>query len=101
MTHADTFCNSRQCRPGGLNGRPEKLPDVCYSWWILAGLVILRRCHWIDGNALAAWILMCQDDTIDGDLILPKEQLVSATSYEKDSSSTFMPRINSALMCEE
>jgi geranylgeranyl transferase type-2 subunit beta len=22
----------RQVKEGGLNGRPEKLPDVCYSW---------------------------------------------------------------------
>jgi len=22
----------RQLPSGGLNGRPEKLPDVCYSW---------------------------------------------------------------------
>lgn len=22
----------RQTSVGGLNGRPEKLPDVCYSW---------------------------------------------------------------------
>ncbi|XP_021296574.1 geranylgeranyl transferase type-2 subunit beta 1 isoform X2 [Herrania umbratica] len=25
----------RQVKSGGLNGRPEKLPDVCYSWFIL------------------------------------------------------------------
>ncbi|KAM7484840.1 hypothetical protein LguiA_000849 [Lonicera macranthoides] len=25
----------RQVKSGGLNGRPEKLPDVCYSWWVL------------------------------------------------------------------
>ena len=29
--------------PPGLNGRPEKLPDVCYSWWVLASLAILNR----------------------------------------------------------
>ena len=26
----------RQVKVGGLNGRPEKLPDVCYSWWVLS-----------------------------------------------------------------
>ena len=26
----------RQCDGGGLNGRPEKQSDVCYSWWILS-----------------------------------------------------------------
>jgi len=29
-------------------GRPEKLPDVCYSWWVLASLKIIGRLHWID-----------------------------------------------------
>ena len=38
----------RQTVGGGLNGRPEKLPDVCYSWWILSALAIMRRLHWID-----------------------------------------------------
>ena len=47
-TLAHISCSSRQTRPGGLNGRPEKLPDVCYSWWILSGLVILRREAWLD-----------------------------------------------------
>ena len=33
----------RQCDSGGLNGRPEKQADVCYSWWILSTLSILGR----------------------------------------------------------
>ena len=28
----------RQLHCGGLNGRPVKLKDVCYSWWVLASL---------------------------------------------------------------
>lgn len=28
-------------RCGGFNGRPEKAPDVCYSWWILSSLTII------------------------------------------------------------
>lgn len=38
----------RQVPVGGLNGRPEKLPDVCYSWWILSAMAILKRLHWIN-----------------------------------------------------
>ena len=30
-----------------FTGRPEKLPDVCYSWWVLASLKIIGRIHWI------------------------------------------------------
>lgn len=33
----------RQCDSGGLNGRPEKQADVCYSWWILSSLSIMGR----------------------------------------------------------
>lgn len=53
----------RQCDSGGLNGRPEKQSDVCYSWWILSALDILGRKHWIDGAALSRFILDAQDDT--------------------------------------
>jgi prenyltransferase beta subunit len=37
------WLSERQCDSGGLNGRPEKQPDVCYSWWILSTLSILGR----------------------------------------------------------
>lgn len=50
----------RQLPCGGLNGRPEKKEDVCYSWWVLSALSILDRLSWIDGNALARFILSCQ-----------------------------------------
>ena len=28
----------RQTPGGGLNGRPQKEADVCYSWWVLSSL---------------------------------------------------------------
>ena len=37
------FLSERQCDSGGLNGRPEKQADVCYSWWILSCLRIIGR----------------------------------------------------------
>ena len=52
----------RQVKAGGLNGRPEKLPDVCYSWWVLSSLCIMGKMHWIDQKALARFILGCQDE---------------------------------------
>mmetsp|Transcript_66989 Transcript_66989/g.135051 ORF Transcript_66989/g.135051 Transcript_66989/m.135051 type:complete len:332 (-) Transcript_66989:401-1396(-) len=51
----------RQCDSGGLNGRPEKQADVCYSWWILSALSILGKVEWIDQKKLAGFILECQD----------------------------------------
>jgi prenyltransferase beta subunit len=56
----------RQTPSGGLNGRPEKLQDVCYSWWCLSCLAILGRLHWIDQAALARFILWCQDEEDGG-----------------------------------
>ncbi|KAI7990371.1 Geranylgeranyl transferase type-2 subunit beta 1 [Camellia lanceoleosa] len=44
-----------------LNGRPEKLHDVCYSWWILSSLIIIDRVHWIDKEKLVEYILDCHD----------------------------------------
>ena len=55
----------RQLPGGGLNGRPEKLEDVCYSWWIMSALVSLEASHLIDAEALKEFILRCQDG-VDG-----------------------------------
>ena len=57
----------RQVLPcGGLNGRPEKLPDVCYSWWVLSALAVLGRLAWIDQDKLADYIVACQDTELGG-----------------------------------
>ncbi|KAK9459141.1 terpenoid cyclases/protein prenyltransferase alpha-alpha toroid [Lipomyces oligophaga] len=56
----------RQVPSGGLNGRPEKLPDVCYSWWVLSALAILGRLDWIDKDRLREFILEAQDDEAGG-----------------------------------
>ncbi|XP_052732600.1 geranylgeranyl transferase type-2 subunit beta 1 isoform X3 [Vigna angularis] len=50
----------RQVKSGGLNGRPEKLPDVCYSWWVLSSLTMIDRVHWISKEKLIRFILDCQ-----------------------------------------
>mmetsp|Transcript_16110 Transcript_16110/g.54018 ORF Transcript_16110/g.54018 Transcript_16110/m.54018 type:complete len:335 (+) Transcript_16110:202-1206(+) len=66
---ADDLCwwlCERQTAGGGLNGRPEKLPDVCYSWWNLSALVILGRIDWIDREKLRQFILNAQDETEGG-----------------------------------
>merc|ERR1712151_1347477 len=52
----------RQTPRGGFNGRPEKAPDVCYSWWILSALASIDRAHWIDGQRLADFIFAAQDE---------------------------------------
>mmetsp|Transcript_1583 Transcript_1583/g.4134 ORF Transcript_1583/g.4134 Transcript_1583/m.4134 type:complete len:392 (+) Transcript_1583:656-1831(+) len=51
----------RQCDSGGLNGRPEKQADVCYSWWILSVLSIMDRLDWISEDKLASFITKAQD----------------------------------------
>ncbi|KAL3776259.1 hypothetical protein ACHAW5_003852 [Stephanodiscus triporus] len=56
----------RQCDSGGLNGRPEKQADVCYSWWILSALSIVGRVSWINTSRLGQFILNCQDDEDGG-----------------------------------
>ena len=54
------WLSERQLPNGGLNGRPEKLEDVCYSWWVLTSLAMIDRIHWIDGKRLTQFILQCQ-----------------------------------------
>ena len=55
------WLSERQTPAGGLNGRPEKLPDVCYSWWCVSSLAVLGRATWIDRAALARFVLAAQD----------------------------------------
>jgi geranylgeranyl transferase type-2 subunit beta len=56
----------RQLPCGGLNGRPEKKEDVCYSWWVLSALSILGKTSWIDRKKLGDFIVNCQDDKAGG-----------------------------------
>lgn len=39
---------------------------MCYSWWVLSSLSILRHADWIDGVALGSFILECQDPVKGG-----------------------------------
>ncbi|KAF1742779.1 hypothetical protein MXB_542, partial [Myxobolus squamalis] len=56
----------RQCLSGGFNGRPEKLPDSCYSWWILSSLYIIKKQDWFDQNKLLKYLMACQDAETGG-----------------------------------
>ncbi|KAL8790731.1 MAG: hypothetical protein Q9195_006209 [Heterodermia aff. obscurata] len=60
------WLSERQLDNGGLNGRPEKLEDVCYSWWVGSSLAMIDRLHWIDGKKLGNYILQCQDVELGG-----------------------------------
>ncbi|KAM3543535.1 hypothetical protein ARSEF1564_003587 [Beauveria bassiana] len=55
------WLSERQLPGGGLNGRPEKSEDVCYSWWVLSSLAMIDRTHWIDREGLINFILSTQD----------------------------------------
>lgn len=55
------WLSERQLPGGGLNGRPEKTEDVCYSWWVLASLEMIGKTHWIEPQGLIRFILGCQD----------------------------------------
>ena len=54
------WLSERQLNNGGLNGRPEKKEDVCYSWWVMSSMAMLDKLHWIDGDKLTHFILQCQ-----------------------------------------
>ena len=64
----------RQNPDGGLNGRPCKLSDCCYSWWCLASLKTLNyskhfdtECiNLLDLQKLKAFIIGCQDNVNGG-----------------------------------
>lgn len=54
------WLSERQIESGGFNGRPEKLADACYTWWVGSSLAMIDRLHWIDGKKLSAFVLQCQ-----------------------------------------
>lgn len=64
----------RQCDSGGLNGRPEKQADVCYSWWDLSCMLMLGRESWISRSDLTRFILQCQDGDAGGIADRPDDQ---------------------------
>ena len=51
---------------GGFYSRPEKLPDVCYTWWVGASISIIDRKDWIDADKLEEFVLSAQDDEYGG-----------------------------------
>jgi len=54
------WCVSRQIE--GMQGRPNKLEDTCYSYWIGATLKILDCENYLDRDALRCFVLDCQSD---------------------------------------
>lgn len=56
------WLSRRQTVMGGFNGRPEKLPDVCYSWWVLSSLCILKKQNEVNLKNLQSYVYQCQDD---------------------------------------
>jgi len=53
----------------GINGRPGKEPDVCYSWWVVASLSMLGVSvpeGLLCPSALVTSILDCQDSQFGG-----------------------------------
>ncbi|KAH9841140.1 rab geranylgeranyltransferase [Rhodofomes roseus] len=64
----------RQLPNGGLNGRPEKLEDVCYSFWVLSSMSILKKIRWVDADKLIGFILSAQETEHGGIADRPGDQ---------------------------
>lgn len=79
------WLSERQLPNGGLNGRPEKLEDVCYSWWNLAGLAIIGKLHWINRDKLISFILSAQVSPN-----LPAKALVFSRSPHSEPPERFV-----------
>ena len=44
----------------GMQGRPNKPEDTCYSYWIGGTLHLLNEAQLLDGRALREYVLNCQ-----------------------------------------
>lgn len=65
------WLHRRQKSSGGFNGRPEKLEDVCYSWWVLGSLDTLKFYFEDSGGVLdktnaVGFVKSCQDSITGG-----------------------------------
>ncbi len=54
------WCVHRQA--GGMQGRPNKAEDTCYSYWIGGTLHLLGQAHLLDQIALRQYVMSCQFD---------------------------------------
>ena len=54
------WCVHRQA--GGMQGRPNKAEDTCYSYWIGGTLHLLGQNHLLDQLALRQYVMSCQSD---------------------------------------
>ena len=52
------WCVSRQV--GGMQGRPNKAEDTCYSYWIGGTLRLLGQEELLDADKLCQYVMMCQ-----------------------------------------
>lgn len=64
--HTGEWLASRQTHQGGFNGRPQKLQDVCYSWWVLSSMFMNKTEDFFDKELLIKFILECQDEELGG-----------------------------------
>merc|ERR1712094_116504 len=55
----------------GFQGRPDKPPDSCYSWWVGAALTILDAYDHCDADMAARFVLTCQSSQLGGFSKLP------------------------------
>ncbi|KAA6369317.1 MAG: putative geranylgeranyltransferase beta subunit, partial [Streblomastix strix] len=68
------FLLNRQIK--GLNGRPNKLEDVCYSWWAGASIALLEGTSFIQSELLFTFIAS-SEDVFTGGIKKAPEQRVS------------------------
>ncbi|XP_027158789.1 geranylgeranyl transferase type-1 subunit beta-like [Coffea eugenioides] len=54
------WCLQRQAEDGGFQGRPNKLTDTCYAFWVGGVLKILGAEKFIDEGGLRGFLLTCQ-----------------------------------------
>eukprot|EP00041_Stephanoeca_diplocostata_P037573 m.1425605 g.1425605 ORF g.1425605 m.1425605 type:complete len:373 (+) comp25064_c0_seq34:223-1341(+) len=51
------WLSERQNADGGMNGRPGKKSDTCYSWWVGASCCILEKEQLLNWGTLASFII--------------------------------------------
>lgn len=92
-SHPDHGCSSHVLVFLTPLPRTLQLPDVCYSWWVLASLKIIGRIHWIDKSKLRTFILACQDEETGGFADRPGD-MVSAGAGLRESGNVISDELH-------
>lgn len=74
LRHRDDIVHWLTARQvAGFQGRPNKLQDSCYSWWVGGALAVLGEARLVSAPHLSAFLVQCQRNKYGGFSKYPRD----------------------------